>query len=433
MSGWRNWARTVESDPVETAAPRGVDELAATIVGARARGLRVKAVGAGHSFTAVAQTDGVLVAPEGLSGLIGVDVRRSRARFGAGTLLHDIPTLLHPYRLAMENLGDIDRQTIAGAISTGTHGTGTRFGGIATQLTGLTMVLADGSVLDADERDNPELLPALAVGLGAFGVLAEVELQCVPAFVLDAQEHPEPWDAILEGLPARMAATDHVEFYWWPHTDTVMTKSNTRLPFGTPIAPVGRASAFLEDRVLGTAALGALCAIGHAVPAATPPLNRLATRVYGDREYRDLSHSVFTTRRDVRFRECEYAVPLDALADALRALRTRIEQEGWRISFPIEVRTTAADRNWLSTAYERESGYIAVHRWWRDDHEPYFRAVDEVMAGFDGRPHWGKLHGLGAEQLAERFPRFADVIALRDELDPDRVFGNPYLERVLGP
>lgn len=377
----------------------------------------MKAVGAAHSFTAIAETKGMLLDPSAMTGLLGVDVHTGRARFRAGTRLHEIPALPRPYRRAMQNLGDIDRQTTAGALSTGTHGTGVRFGGLATQVTGLVIVLGDGSVLRALEGDrDAELLPALRVSLGA-GVIAEVELQCVPAFVLEAREHPEPWDAVLEDLPTRMSAADHVEFYWWPHTDAVMTETHVRSPLGTSVAPVGAASAFLEDRVLGTA---------------TPALNRFATRMYGDRDYSDLSHRVLTTRRDVRFRESEWAVPLERLADALRALRALIDERGWRISFPVEVRTAAADANLLSTAYGRDTGYLAVHRWWRDEHEPYFRAVDELMREFDRRPHWGTLHFRGATDLVGRYPRFGELVALRDRLDPDRVFANPQLARVLG-
>jgi FAD/FMN-containing dehydrogenase len=168
-------------------------------------------------------------------------------------------------------------------------------------------------------------------------------------------------------------------------------------------------------------------------PALTPPINRLATRVYGNRTFTDLSHEVFVSLRTTRFAEMEYAIPLEAVPSALRDIRRLIDDRGWRISFPVEVRVAAADDNWLSTAHGRPTGYIAVHRYVRDDHVDYFTAVERIMREYQGRPHWGKIHYLDAEALAAVYPHHADFVAVRDRLDPDRVFTNRYLDRVLGP
>jgi FAD/FMN-containing dehydrogenase len=172
--------------------------------------------------------------------------------------------------------------------------------------------------------------------------------------------------------------------------------------------------------------------VGAVVPAAVRPVNALAGRTFGNRTYVDHAPRVFTQRRTVRFREMEYAVPVETLPAAFRAVRELIDRSGWRISFPIEVRVAAGDDRWLSTAHGRDSGYIAVHRYWREDPTAYFGAVEEILAGLGGRPHWGKEHGLDAVALRERYPRFDDFVAVRDRLDPDRVFANPYLDRVLG-
>ncbi|TPX03495.1 FAD-binding protein [Schumannella luteola] len=428
---WRNWGRSESSRPAFRASPANVAEVQAVVRAARERGLPVKTVGAGHSFTAIAATDGILVDLDRLQGVVTADSASGRVTLAAGTRLHRLPELLAPWGLALQNMGDIDRQSIAGATSTGTHGTGLAFGGLATTITGVVLVTGDGSLLRVNERENAELLPAVRLGLGALGILVELEIQCAPAYLLHAVEHPEPFEVIDE-FRARVEAADHFELYWWPHTDRVMTKTNTRLPLDAGRQPVGAVANWVEEQLMSNAALALMCNVGHLAPRLTPSINRLATRVYGDREYTDHSYEVFTAPRNVRFREMEYALPLDEVPAALHELRAMIDASGWRISFPVEVRAAAPDENWLSTAHGRESGYIAVHRYVKDDPAEYFRAAERIFLAHGGRPHWGKMHHLDAGVFAERYPRFGDFLAVRDRLDPDRVFQNPYLERALG-
>lgn len=429
---WRNWGRTESVRPQRVERPRTPDAVQRAVQAAGARGLRVKAVGAGHSFTGIAAAPGVLLDASDLSGLVRVDVRTNRVTILAGTRLHEIPRLLAPYGLAMPNLGDIDRQTISGAISTGTHGTGATFGGLSTQVVGARLVTAAGEILTVSDTDGSELLPAVALGLGALGVLVEVTLQGVPAFAVHAVERPEPVDEVIASLEHRAASADHFEFYWFPHTDVALTKTNTRIAGYAPLDRLSALRRWIDDSVLSNGVYGVTCGTGAAVPALIPSVNRLATRLTGDREYTDLSHRVFTQRRSVRFREMEYALPTAGVVAAFRALRDLVRRRDWRISFPVEVRFAAADDRWLSTAYGRATGYIAVHRYWREDHREYFAAAERIMLDHGGRPHWGKLHSLWAEDLAGRYPRFADFVALRDRFDPDRMFQNPHLERVLG-
>ena len=429
---WQNWARTERVRPQRVEYPPTVEAVRRSVRAAAARGMSVKAVGAGHSFTGIAAAPGVLLELSDLSGLVSVDRERQRVRLLAGTRLHRIPALLAPFGLAMPNLGDIDRQSISGAISTGTHGTGLGFGGIATQVTAATLVTADGEVLTVDENENAELLPAVALGLGALGILVDVTLQCVPAFVLRAVEQPEPLGEVLDQLGERVRKDDHVEFYWFPHTDVALTKTNTRLPAGSATAPPAPLTRWVDDILVGNVAHQIVCTAGRVAPAAVPRINRLSSRVWGDRTFSDASHRVFATARGVRFREMEYAVPLENLTDAFRALQRVIDEHGWRVEFPVEVRVAAGDDLWMSTAYGRDTGYLAVQRYWRADHHAYFAAVEQVMQGFGGRPHWGKLHTLDAGALLQRYPRFDDFVALRDRLDPERRFRNAYLDRVLG-
>ncbi|WP_295775453.1 D-arabinono-1,4-lactone oxidase [uncultured Microbacterium sp.] len=429
---WQNWARTESVRPQLVEYPTTIEAVRRSVRAAGARGRALKAVGAGHSFTGIAAAPGTLLDLSDLSGVVAVDRERGRVRLLAGTRLHRIPTLLAPHGLAMANLGDIDRQSIAGALSTGTHGTGLGFGGLATQVVAATLVTADGELLTVDEENEPELLPAVALGLGALGILVDVTLQCVPAFVLDAQEQPERLDLVVGALDARVRDVDHFEFYWFPHTDVALTKTNTRMPGDTPTTPLSPLSRIVDERIVGNGVHQLVCSAGRVAPPLVPAINRLSARVWGDRRFSDASHRVFTTERSVRFREMEYAVPLDELAVAFQEVRELVEQSGWRIEFPIEVRVAPADDRWLSTAFARDSGYIAVHRYWRADHRAYFAAVEEIMRIHGGRPHWGKLHTLDAEALRGRYPRFDDFLALRDRLDPTRMFRNDYLDRVLG-
>jgi FAD-linked oxidoreductase len=343
-----------------------------------------------------------------------------------------MPRLLDPLGLAMANLGDIDRQTIAGATSTGTHGTGLAFGGLATQIAGVTLVTGTGELLTVDDEHRPELLPAVRLGLGALGVLTSVALRLVPRFALHAVEHQEPLDRVTAEWEERVRSADHFEFYWFPHTTTALTKTNTRLPADTPLHPLGRVSRWIDDELLANGAYRAICAIGSVVPATVPRFARLVERLTGRRDFTDASTRVFTTNRTVRFREMEIAIPLASVPEALAEVRELIERRRWRISFPIEVRAAASDDNWLSTAYGRETGYIAVHRYVREDPTEYFAAVEEILMAHGGRPHWGKMHTQTAETLRPHYPRFDDFLRVRDELDPERRFANPYLERVLG-
>ncbi|TFC31658.1 FAD-binding protein [Cryobacterium sp. TMT2-18-3] len=429
---WRNWARNQAVTPVRVERPSSVAAVQRAVVAAGAVGLRVKAVGSGHSFSGIALAPGVQLDLFDLAGLIGVDTVAGQVTLAAGTRLFELPRLLRPYGLALPNLGDVDRQTISGATSTGTHGTGGRYGGLATQIVALTLVVGDGSLLRVSATENPELLPATRLGLGALGIVVDVTLQCVPAFLLHAVEAAEPLAEVLEHYLDRTDHSDHYEFFWFPHTETALTKTNTRLPLESGRSPLGKVARFVDDELLANGVYRGICALGAVAPATVPGFNRLAARLTGRREFTDVSHHVFLTNRTVRFQEMEYAVPRVRVPAALREVRALIEARGWRISFPIEVRSAAADDVWLSTAAGRETGYIAVHRYYREDPAAYFQAVEAIMRAHGGRPHWGKMHDQDAASLRTDYPHFDDFLSVRDRLDPERRFSNSYLERVLG-
>lgn len=429
---WRNWAGNVSATPARVLEPRSVDEVTDVLKRAADRGERVRVVGAGHSFTPLCATDGSLLRLTHLVGVLDVDRARQRVRVAGGTPLHVLNPFLDALGLALPNLGDIDRQSIAGAIATGTHGTGVRHQGIASAVTGMTLVLADGSVVSVDDSHDPELFQSARVGLGAFGVVTEVELQCVPAFRLRALETPSRLDEVVDGYEQLVKEFDHVDFHWFPHTDHVLLKRNSRVGDDDPGQPQAAWRARLDEDILSNKVFGALNRAAAARPSIVPRLNQVSARVLGAKEYTDTSWQVFCSSRDVRFRESEYAVPRASLPAVISALRTWIDTHDVTLPFPIEVRSTGADDVWLSTAYERENAYVAVHQYHRMDDRGVFAAFEAMVREHDGRPHWGKLHTLGAQDLTRLYPKFGDAQSVRDRVDPDRRFTNDHVTHLLG-
>jgi FAD-linked oxidoreductase len=431
MSTWTNWAGTASAD-VTVVHPASIAELTRTVAGAAERGQRVKAIGAGHSFTDIGVTDGIQLRLDRLAGIVKADRPTGQVTVLAGTRLHALNEALWQLGLSMTNLGDIDVQTVAGAISTGTHGTGAKLGGIATQVRALELVLADGSLLRCSAEENPDIFAAARVGLGAIGVIATVTLQCEPAYALAAAEAPGSLDEVLDELDENLLGNDHFEFYWFPHTRRVLTKRNNRVLPGTELRPVGRLRHWVDDDLLSNRLFDRINRLTTRRPALIPRANAIATRLLSARDYIDRSHRVFASVRTVRFREMEYAVPSASVPQVLAEIERYVGDSGELIGFPVEVRFAAADDIWLSTAYGRESGYIAVHQYHRREHEPYFRAVEAIAMDVGGRPHWGKLHYRDAASLRTAYEHHDDFVALRDKLDPERMFGNEYLTRVLG-
>ncbi len=427
---WTNWAGSASAEPVRVAYPRSTAEVAAIVKEASAAGLCVKAIGAGHSFTAIGVTDGVLLRLNKMARILDVDPTGGRVRMQAGISLRKLNPALRHYGLALPNLGDVDPQSIAGAVSTGTHGTGGHLQGIAAAIVGLEMVTADGAVVSIDE--GHELFGAARVGLGALGIITEVTLQCVPAFLLHADERPMRLDAVVDNLDSLVDDNNHFEFYWFPHTDRTSTKRNNRVPAGTQREPLGTARAFIDDELLSNGAFELLNRVARRKRDWVPRINRLSASVLSARSYTDHSYDVFVSPRRVTFCESEFALPRAALPAALADLRAWIDSHDETISFPVEVRFAAADNIWMSTGYERDNAYIAVHQYHRIPHKRYFAAAQTIFTSYEGRPHWGKLHNLDATYLRKRYARFDDFVAVRDRLDPDRVFGNDYLARVLG-
>jgi L-gulonolactone oxidase len=346
-------------------------------------------------------------------------------------VLADLNERLHELGLAMENLGDIDRQTVAGAISTGTHGTGAKLRNISSQVVAMELVLADGSVRELTAESDPELLRAARVSIGALGAICSVTLRCVPAFTLHRVDQPAPREEVFESFQERADAHEHFELFTFPYADSALVLERNTIE--GPPRPRGRAAAFLNDVVLENWALEAVSAAGKAMPRAIPALSRFAARLASGSTSTDRSDRIFANERRVRFTEMEYGVPREHGPEAAQRVIEWIRSNRYPVFFPIEMRVTAGDDALLSPSHERDTAYIAVHQYRGMEWRPYFEAVEAIMNKYGGRPHWGKRHFQTASTLAERYPRWADFLAARDQLDPGHAFTNEYAERVLGP
>ncbi|WP_370112075.1 D-arabinono-1,4-lactone oxidase [Streptacidiphilus sp. MAP12-33] len=427
---WSNWAGNQTARPRRVVTPASVTELSEAITGAAAAGLPVKAVGSGHSFTAIAATDGILVRPDGLTAIRGIDHKAGTVTVESGLPLSRLNQLLEHAGLALSNMGDIMVQTVAGATSTGTHGTGRASGSLAAQIRALEIVLADGTVVQCSPTENAELFQGARLGLGALGVVSAITFGVERAFLLTAKEAPMSFDEVVTRFDELANGNEHFEFYWFPHTEGCTTKRNNRST--GPAAPLPEFKRWLDDDFLSNTVWEGACRVGRAFPKSIPTIARIASRTWSDRTYTDVSYKVFTSPRRVRFVEMEYAVPREAATTVLRELKRAVERSDWKVSFPVEVRVAPADDLWLSTANGRDTAYIAVHLYRGTAQQSYFTEVERIMTAHQGRPHWGKLHTRDAEYLAGVYPHFGDFTALRDKVDPERRFANDYLRRVLG-
>jgi len=427
---WTNWAGDESCRPAVVAQPGSVDELSDVVARATAAGRTARAAGAGHSFGDLVPTSGVIVSLDGLGGVLSVDTAAGLARVAAGTRLRDLNVLLAAHGLALANLGDIDRQSVGGAMSTATHGTGRRLGNLATQIEALDIVLADGSLL-AVTADDPEILRAARVSIGALGIIASYTLRVVPAFRLRCEHHAAPLEETIAGLDEAVDGNDHYEFFIFPHAGQAWTKATNRT--SEPAVSRGRLSRYVNDIVVENRLLDGLCRLGRAWPRLIPRLNRLITGLASDSVRIDDSYQIFPSVRDVRFTETEWALPRAACAGALRDMLAMIERRRFDVNFPLEVRFVAADEeSFLSPSYGRETAYIAAHMYRGMEWAPYFTAVQEIALAYDGRPHWGKRHSLGAGDLAPRYPAWDRFQAVRTRLDPAGRFTNEHVRRVLG-
>jgi FAD-linked oxidoreductase len=425
-SGWQNWSGSVHCNPASIVSPRSVEELAQIVGDCGRNGRRLRVAGSGHSFTPLAATDDLMVSLKNLTGLDeSVGGSRDRVTALGGTRLKDLGQALFDHSLAMENLGDIDEQSISGAISTGTHGTGIKFGSIATQVIGLTLVTADGHVVECSAESNGDLFKAAQLSLGALGVIARVTLRVQPSYRLRRESRRALLEDCLANLEQHKQNNRNFEFFWFPYSDYCQAKFLNKTT--EPPTRINRWSRIMENRIF--LALSEWCRL---MPRMSRPISKFSAWSIPRVVEVNYSQLVYPTPRLVRFQEMEYNLPADHFLPAITEIRDCIGRNRFAVHFPVECRFVAADDIWLSPATERDSAYIAVHMYRGMPYQQYFAAIEEIFQKHEGRPHWGKMHTMTAEHLAGAYPRWNDFLRLRAELDPKGIFLNPYLERLFG-
>jgi L-gulono-1,4-lactone dehydrogenase len=424
---WGNWAREQFCAPSAIVRPTTEAELADVVARAAQRGERVRAVGTGHSFTDCACTDGVMIDMTGLQRVMSADPTSGLVTIEGGAKLHALGPQLAGRGLGLENQGDIDAQSITGATATATHGTGARFPNLSARIVELRLVTACGDVMTLSTGSDDYL--AARVSLGALGVISQVTIQTVPLYTLNRRDERRALTETLERLDENVDNNDHFEFFVFPYAETALTRTTRRSNEAPTPTPKWKRT-LSEDFENG--GLSLICRTGRRFPRAAPPLNRLMTRLMSDSTVQDRAYKVYASERKVRFTEMEYAIPREHARAAIQGVIDLVRRRKLPIMFPLEVRFAAGDDAFLSTAHKRDTCYIAVHQYTGMEFETFFRTVEAIMDEFVGRPHWGKRHYQTAGTLRERYPEWDRFAAVRDRLDPNRVFLNDYTRRVLG-
>jgi L-gulonolactone oxidase len=434
---WKNWAGNIQCRPHEIVTPNSEEEIVAIVQKAKGSGLRVKVVGAGHSCSRIAVSNNAYhISLDDLNQLIEVDQLTGLVTVQAGIRIADLNELLSQHNLALPNLGVIDEQSISGAISTGTHGTGLNYGTISSFIVGLRIVLASGEVVDASPNENIELFHAARVGLGSLGIISTVTLTCVPAFNLHICEHPSTLENALLNLEEHLK-NERFGFWWFPHTDAVRLwlglNTNEQLK-----NPKSKFQKWKHDVLMLNRGHELALWIAKHRSSLVPKINRFVQKYYFNQPVTRVVPSAEGFRQTILIRQrvLEYAIPLQATVPALYGLKQIIERKGYNVHYPVDVRFSAADEAWLSPAYGRQTCYIGIimYRPFGSDvpYEDYFCDVDALFTQLEGRPHWGKIHYRTASDLSSVYPYWNDFLRLRAELDPQGIFLNDYLECIFG-
>lgn len=398
---WTNWSGGITAHPQAIVAPTSEEALVRAVREARRDGATVRVVGTGHSFVPLCATDGLLVSLDGLQGVVATAQALGRATVWAGSKISQLGAPLLAAGLALENQGDIDTQAIAGAVGTGTHGTGPTLGNMSTQVVGLRLVLADGDILDCSATREPEIFRAARVSLGLFGVTAQITLRALPAYRLHERTWVAPVEETFDQLDTLIAANRHCEFFWSPREDACALKT---------LNPTDAAPQVLADTMPTVA-------------------GRLARYVQPERI--DWSYRIFPSERTIKFNEMEFAVPAERGPDCYFEIRQLMREKHPDVLWPVEYRTLRADDIPLSPAQGRETVTISIHQAAELSHRAFFADAEAIFRNHHGRPHWGKVHSHTARELRDLYPQWDDFLALRERLDPTGRFLNDYLREML--
>lgn len=392
-------------------------------------GQRIRIIGSGHSFNPLWLTEDILISLDNYQGLVATDPSSGLVTVKGGTKLNLLGELLYAEGLAMENLGDIDAQSIAGTIATGTHGTGLAFGTIATQVRGIKFINGLGEIVYCSPDEQADLFKAAQVSLGALGIITEVTLQCVPAYRLELRSRKEPLATVLAEFYQRHQQHRNFEFYWFPHSDLAWTKTANIVSQAPNKSGIIN---YLTEYVLENGIFKILCESARWFPRLNRYVARLSAAAIPSVNKVFHSHKVYATKRLVRFNEQEYSVPLTAFPAVFAAIRDLVNKRNFPVHFPIECRVVKKDDAYLSPAYGRDSAYLACHVYHKKDHQLYFAALEQIFLAHGGRPHWGKRHTLTAQELDQRYPKFQAFLEHRRTQDPKGLFLNAYLQNIFG-
>lgn len=426
---WTNWSGSVTATPEPIRYPQTIDEVVEIVRNECILGGKyLRVVGSAHSFTPVAASDQVLVSLDGLQGIVSIDVAQATAVVWAGTKLRLLGELLHESGLAQENLGDIDVQSIAGAMSTGTHGSGHRLGSIATQVIGITVVNGLGEVMECTEESHPEVFKALQVSLGTLGIIVQVKLRLITSYVLSYESKRMDLSDCLTQLPELIEGNRHFEFFWFPYAQTCQVKLMNEAD--SPISS-NRVTDYVNEKLIENTLFGLLSGICRVFPAVSSTISRISASSTPVMTKANYSHRIFATQRTVRFNEMEYSLPSESMTAVIREMREAMEREKFHVHFPVECRYVAADDIWLSPAYGRDSAYIAVHMYRGMPYKRYFEVMEQIFLRYKGRPHWGKMHTLKADDLMKRYPMWQSFGEIRAQMDPNNLFLSPYMSELL--
>lgn len=427
MKSYNNWAENIVFNPSEILKPSTEEEISEIVSKANNEGKKIRVVGSAHSWTGLFETNQILLSLDNMQGIVKMD--GMEATVWAGTKLKTLGRLLYENGLAMENLGDIDVQAIAGAASTGTHGTGVNFKSIANQISKLRIVKANGEIVECSQENNLELFDAARVSLGALGIITQITLKCVPTYNLQYNAYRENFYECLQNLDKNNTNTRNFEFYYFPHTDYVQTKyinKTTEQPNPKPIRK------FINDVILENSIFGLACKTAHYFPSSCANVSKLTTKLIGHTKKTHYSHRIFATVRLVRFNEMEYNIPANKFKEAITRVKDIIAKDKIAVNFPIECRFVKGDDLYLSPAYQRDSAYISFHMYRPMPYKGYFEKMENLMLEYDGRPHWGKMHTLKADTLKQKYPKWTDFLRIRAALDSKQTFINPYLKEIFG-
>ena len=419
-----NWAKNFNFTPLKTHAPATLAELKAAVLEAGQSEQNIRVRGSGHSWNPLIASSQHYLHLDRLQGITHVDPELKRARVLAGTKLETLGHEAFKHRLSMINQGDINRQSLAGSTSTGTHGTGLSLQSISNQITALSYVDAQGELRETRWGDAD--FNALRLMLGSLGIVYEIELQLMESYRLKEETCLRRRDDFLSTLQEDVKENRHFELFYFPVGEWALVKKmnpTTEVIEQTPV------SKFIQKHLEGPIyeALNVLASRSQNYQLC----DKIMQKFVSHQVRSDWSHEIFPSNRDIRFMEMEYNLPLESFSQAFEDILRFIQKHRIQTLFPIEIRFVKADDIWLSPAYQRASVYFAVHTYRGEDHRFYFEGVQEIFRHYQGRPHWGKWHSLKAQDFAKLYPRFADFNRLRKDLDPKGVFMNDYLKEIL--